>query len=78
MVEVLIFALLYFFFFFNDTAATAIYTLSLHDALPISLFIILLLIVSKKEFSRKRFLFTDIEYFLFFFYCKNYLRDHDL
>src|SRR5713101_9511882 len=25
-----------FFFFFNDTATTAIYTLSLHDALPIS------------------------------------------
>src|SRR5687768_18095314 len=24
------------FFFFNDTAATGIYTLSLHDALPIS------------------------------------------
>src|SRR2546422_6862849 len=27
-----------FFFFFNDTATTEIYTLSLHDALPISLF----------------------------------------
>src|SRR2546422_11738957 len=27
---------LYFFFFFNDTATTEIYTLSLHDALPIS------------------------------------------
>src|SRR2546430_4523737 len=26
----------YFFFFFNDTATTEIYTLSLHDALPIS------------------------------------------
>src|SRR2546430_16957406 len=25
----------YFFFFFNDTATTEIYTLSLHDALPI-------------------------------------------
>src|SRR6266542_6939873 len=25
-----------FFFFFNDTATTKIYTLSLHDALPIS------------------------------------------
>jgi len=24
-----------FFFFFNDTATTEIYTLSLHDALPI-------------------------------------------
>src|SRR5256885_8307195 len=27
-----------FFFFFNDTATTEIYTLSLHDALPISRF----------------------------------------
>src|SRR2546427_9205305 len=27
----------YDFFFFNDTATTEIYTLSLHDALPISL-----------------------------------------
>src|SRR2546429_6050881 len=26
-----------FFFFFNDTATTEIYTLSLHDALPISI-----------------------------------------
>src|SRR5207245_11484794 len=28
--------LVLFFFFFNDTAPTEIYTLSLHDALPIS------------------------------------------
>src|SRR5690349_22182333 len=28
---------LFMFFFFNDTATTEIYTLSLHDALPISL-----------------------------------------
>src|SRR2546422_4186313 len=28
--------LMLFFFFFNDTATTEIYTLSLHDALPIS------------------------------------------
>src|SRR5437762_9103719 len=27
----------FFFFFFNDTSTTEIYTLSLHDALPISL-----------------------------------------
>src|SRR3712207_7843897 len=27
---------MYYFFFFNDTATTEIYTLSLHDALPIS------------------------------------------
>src|SRR6266542_6391678 len=33
----MIFAILFiFFFFFNDTATTEIYTLSLHDALPIS------------------------------------------
>src|SRR5467141_2400213 len=31
-----VFSLLFFFFFFNDTATTEIYTLSLHDALPIS------------------------------------------
>src|SRR2546427_8835661 len=31
-----LFSLYYFFFFFNDTATTEIYTLSLHDALPIS------------------------------------------
>src|SRR2546422_2831545 len=32
----LIHFLSFFFFFFNDTATTEIYTLSLHDALPIS------------------------------------------
>src|SRR3989449_688887 len=31
-----LFFFLFFFFFFNDTATTEIYTLSLHDALPIS------------------------------------------
>ena len=31
---------MYFFFFFNDTATTEIYTLSLHDALPIYLLIL--------------------------------------
>src|SRR5687767_15438538 len=30
-----LFFFLFFFFFFNDTATTEIYTLSLHDALPI-------------------------------------------
>src|SRR3989442_6376022 len=30
------FAHVFIFFFFNDTATTEIYTLSLHDALPIS------------------------------------------
>src|SRR2546430_9459770 len=28
--------MMFYFFFFNDTATTEIYTLSLHDALPIS------------------------------------------
>src|SRR2546430_5828964 len=33
----LVFIRFRFFFFFNDTATTEIYTLSLHDALPISM-----------------------------------------
>src|SRR5258708_8155421 len=33
----LLLSLCFFFFFFNDTATTEIYTLSLHDALPIFL-----------------------------------------
>src|SRR5207342_3845323 len=33
-----VFFFFFFFFFFNDTATTEIYTLSLHDALPISTF----------------------------------------
>src|SRR5258705_8793428 len=36
MFSFLDFSLKFFFFFFNDTATTEIYTLSLHDALPIS------------------------------------------
>src|SRR5687767_15642024 len=32
---VFLFSFFLFFFFFNDTATTEIYTLSLHDALPI-------------------------------------------
>src|SRR2546429_4001936 len=31
----LLYITFFFFFFFNDTATTEIYTLSLHDALPI-------------------------------------------
>src|SRR5689334_25015118 len=30
-----LFLFMFYFFFFNDTATTEIYTLSLHDALPI-------------------------------------------
>src|ERR1043166_10042778 len=33
-----LFVILVFFFFFNDTATTEIYSLSLHDALPICWF----------------------------------------
>src|SRR2546429_3605667 len=40
-----------FFFFFNDTATTEIYTLSLHDALPI---LILTARRSNAECSRQR------------------------
>src|SRR2546427_5383809 len=37
LISLLISTILFlFFFFFNDTATTEIYTLSLHDALPIS------------------------------------------
>src|SRR5947209_20488723 len=32
---IILYLYLFFFFFFNDTATTEIYTLSLHDALPI-------------------------------------------
>src|SRR3989475_1724363 len=35
-IYVITYRILFFFFFFNDTATTEIYTLSLHDALPIS------------------------------------------
>src|SRR2546421_4852974 len=49
---------LFFFFFFNDTATTEIYTLSLHDALPISQaleqILDLQLIGSNTAYRRKR------------------------
>src|SRR3712207_7866613 len=38
-----------FLFFFNDTATTEIYTLSLHDALPIFLFIEVALMPGKGQ-----------------------------
>src|SRR3712207_8476731 len=38
-----------YFFFFNDTATTEIYTLSLHDALPISLFLVNVIVTRQAE-----------------------------
>src|SRR2546423_13364621 len=38
-----------FFFFFNDTATTEIYTLSLHDALPIYVLALALVVRSRCE-----------------------------
>src|SRR2546430_6994100 len=35
MIKIINIYRIFFFFFFNDTATTEIYTLSLHDALPI-------------------------------------------
>src|SRR5256885_10821722 len=43
------------FFFFNDTATTEIYTLSLHDALPIS----------TQRFARERLQFHHVRLQLF-------------
>ena len=39
----------FFFFFFNDTATTEIYTLSLHDALPISENVFFVLAINKQQ-----------------------------
>src|SRR5256885_5429167 len=48
------------FFFFNDTATTEIYTLSLHDALPISLMpTAYLRIVSAKYFEMMKIPIRD-------------------
>src|SRR2546430_12488723 len=44
--------LCFFFFFFNDTATTEIYTLSLHDALPI-------FILSRDRFGIKPLFLAD-------------------
>ena len=41
------------YIFFNDTATTEIYTLSLHDALPISRFVITINISSRIPINRK-------------------------
>src|SRR3712207_7221256 len=44
------------FFFFNDTATTEIYTLSLHDALPIYKFLALL-----SDGERERFTWREVK-----------------
>src|SRR6266446_10223803 len=48
----LLFGLFYFSFFFNDTPPTEIYTLSLHDALPISERSTLTLVSAENPYSR--------------------------
>src|SRR5687768_18510436 len=40
----------FFFFFFNDTATTEIYTLSLHDALPIFVGQVLQMLVELRQY----------------------------
>src|SRR5688572_31566150 len=45
-----------FFFFFNDTATTEIYTLSLHDALPISGVLAIQMKANRPATSRARHL----------------------
>src|SRR5438552_18855743 len=52
---------LFFFFFFNDTATTEIYTLSLHDALPISWLIVSAWALSKFAGPRSCFQFRLLE-----------------
>src|SRR2546427_12940846 len=46
-------AMVCFFFFFNDTATTEIYTLSLHDALPICIRRARLLVHDPKSFAEQ-------------------------
>src|SRR5256885_3739330 len=47
-------AAFFYFFFFNDTATTEIYTLSLHDALPISLHVYEALLAKRPMDARLR------------------------
>src|SRR5256885_8836505 len=53
------------FFFFNDTATTEIYTLSLHDALPILFFICFIV----KHGTVKTIKFCSYWIFLLFYSC---------
>src|SRR5256885_7312715 len=54
----------FFFFFFNDTATTEIYTLSLHDALPISAIPPLSYLLGKGIYGRVAGLFAAAAWFL--------------
>src|SRR2546422_6103551 len=62
---IVVHSLYFFFFFFNDTATTEIYTLSLHDALPISSWKKLISIGIKNRWSRFLQKKKDISYFFF-------------
>ena len=77
----LFFVFLYFSFFFNDTATTEIYTLSLHDALPICgvasfifmifplSFLILWMVKTKNpESLNKKYLFNLLIFYLTWFF----------
>src|SRR5688572_32885054 len=49
----------FFFFFFNDTATTEIYTLSLHDALPICAAVSVSQRMGRMVFTQGSAAFTD-------------------
>ena len=49
------------FFFFNDTATTEIYTLSLHDALPILIIANFVKFFYKAEFTFSKFGIREIQ-----------------
>src|SRR5207249_10143821 len=52
VVDVFFYIIFVFFFFFTYPATTEIYTLSLHDALPICLFELLVCVTEPGRFSR--------------------------
>src|SRR5437588_9017443 len=54
--------LIFFIFFFNDTATTEIYTLSLHDALPISIQTLLLVRKSKSSSVKSKTAEDDFDF----------------
>src|SRR5436853_6558028 len=56
----LYYSIIFIFFFFNDTATTEIYTLSLHDALPILLPKKLFRIRMSRNFGMKMLTMTNL------------------